>query len=198
MHGLIPPVSCAIPRPIVLMLVVIAAAELISMACTSGKNDAATLWAGTGDGAHQVASGTVADMMAKGSAQAGFELKLPGYIPEGSHVGNIDLGGGAADNPNTHGAVAVIHIQGSHGSYYLAEFKGVFETPKGMSWEPAPGLGSAGETVYSIPNRLQLSRGHGPTAYAIVGLHRSYTIEADADDSEAVDLPKMVESLVAD
>ncbi len=173
-------------------------AVCFGMACGSGGSDTTTLWAGTGDNAHQLASGTAADMMAKGSAQAGFELKLPGYIPAGSHVSNINLGGGAADNPNTHGAVAVIHIEGSRGSYYLAEFKGVFETPKGMSWEPAPELGSAGETVYSIPDRLQLSRGKGPTAYAIVGLHRSYTIEADAADSEAVELPKMVKSLVAD
>lgn len=170
-----------------------------AVSCGSGGNDTTTLWAGTGDSAHQVASGTAADMLAKGSARAGFELKLPGYLPAGSHVSNINLGGGADYNPNTHGAVAVIHIEGSHGSYYLAEFKGVLQTPQGETWGPAPaGLSAAGEAVYSIPNRLQPSRGKGPTAYAIVGLHRSYTIEADADDSEAVELPKIVKSLMAD
>jgi hypothetical protein len=138
-------------------------------------------------------------MLAKASAMAGFELKLPKYIPAGTHVSNINLVGGAADNPNTHGSVAVIHIEGSHGSYYLAEFKGVLEQPKDETWEPPPpGLSSPGEGVYAIPDRLQLSLGKGPTAYAIVGVHRSYTIEADADGSEAVELPKMVKSLVAD
>jgi hypothetical protein len=167
--------------------------------CGSSTGGATTLWAGSGDGAHQVASGTVEEMLAKGSAQAGFELKLPGYVPAGTHVSNINLGGGADDNPNTHGAVAVIHIEGSHGSYYLAEFKGVLEQPKDETWgSPPPGLGSPGEGVYAIPDRLQLSLGKGPTAYAIVGVHRSYTIEADADGSEAVELPKMVKSLVAD
>lgn len=179
------------------VLLAVALATL-AVACGSGRSDSATLWAGTGDTAHQVASGSVADMLAKASAQAGFDLKLPGYIPAGTHVSNINLGGGADDNPDIHGAVAVIHIEGSHGSYYLAEFKGVLAAPKGQTWDSAPELGAAGEAVYAIPDRLQASRGKGPTAYAIIGLHRSYTIEADADGSEAAELPKMVKSMVAE
>ena len=182
-----------------LAVLLLAAVALFAVACGSSGNDVTTLWAGSRNDAHQIASGTVVDMLVKGSALAGFELKLPGYLPAGSHVSNINLGGGADSNPDIHGALAVIHIEGSHGSYYLAEFKGVLDQPAGETWDPPPqGLSSAGEAVYAIPDRLQASLGKGPTAYAILGLHRSYTIEADADGSEAVELPKMVKSLVAD
>jgi hypothetical protein len=176
------------------------ALALIMASCSSNGSGATTLWAGTGDSAHQVASGTLDEMLAKASAMAGFELKLPKYIPAGTHVSNINLVGGAADNPNTHGSVAVIHINGSHGSYYLAEFKGVLTTPKGETWgPPPPGLSSAGakgctpsQTGCSF--RWERARRRTPSW----GLHRSYTIEADADGSRAVELPKMVKSLVAD
>ena len=39
--------------------------------CDSAGSGATTLWAGTGDGAHQVASGRVEEMLAKGARSRG-------------------------------------------------------------------------------------------------------------------------------
>lgn len=158
-----------------------------------------------------IASGSLAGMVAKASNLSGFDVQLPSYMPPKSYISSITLESAANRKPDESGPVALIDIHVPSGQYLLEELKGQFrggleDTSHGLTvsdgaWIPAALPGIQGDEVYLIPNHRQLGTKQQNTGYAVVGKTRTYTLQATtphAYDSAATDIPKMIASIPMD
>lgn len=139
-----------------------------------------------------VASGPLAEIVAKASSMAGLTVEIPDPLPASAYVSSIVIPPGPGGAGVATGPAAQVYIKVPSGEYIIDELKGTIGGMDGAT--EVPGLESPGKTVFITP-------GSDGAGYAVVGQQRSFMLTPGSNASAAsakTDFPAMIRSLSVD